>query len=276
MKYFEYGTEHPELMVMLPGGGVCYRGAIPTALEMAKTYHVILVAYDGFNPDEPDTEFTTVTNEARQLGDYITERYGGRIDVLYGVSYGCFVLMDVLADERLRITTTIADGMPTMDYPDIKSPLLQNIYLLFLTGFSYLLIGRAGPLRKKLICKMMGRSEESLDRIIYRDATWNSWRNEDKCMIGRHKDLSLFGRTDMYVWHGVKSSTEKKLAKHVGEWKEKGYPFTYKVFSNMGHGTLAGEHPEEFAKEVRAAHRTSVEKLSAKGAENETSRGESV
>jgi len=29
MKYFEFGQEHPELMVMLPGGGVCYRGALP-------------------------------------------------------------------------------------------------------------------------------------------------------------------------------------------------------------------------------------------------------
>ena len=53
MKYFEFGQENPELMVLLPGGGVCYRGAIPIAEEMAKVYHVVLVAYDGFNPDEP-------------------------------------------------------------------------------------------------------------------------------------------------------------------------------------------------------------------------------
>lgn len=30
----------------------------------------------------------------------------------------------VLVDDRLT-TTTIADGMPTMDYADIKSPVLQ-------------------------------------------------------------------------------------------------------------------------------------------------------
>ena len=42
MKYFEFGQEHPELMVMLHGGGVCYRGALPVAEEMAKTYHVVL------------------------------------------------------------------------------------------------------------------------------------------------------------------------------------------------------------------------------------------
>ena len=54
MKYFEFGQGNPELMVMLPGGGVCYRGA---------------------------------------------------------PSCGTFVLMDVLADRRLTITTTIAAGI---------------------------------------------------------------------------------------------------------------------------------------------------------------------
>lgn len=43
-----------EMMVMLHGGGVCYRGALPVAEEMAKFYHVVLVAYDGFNPDGPE------------------------------------------------------------------------------------------------------------------------------------------------------------------------------------------------------------------------------
>ena len=162
MKYFEFGRGNPELMVMLHGGGICYRGAIPVAQELAKVYHVVLVAYDGFNPDEPETEFISTRDEAKRLGDYIAEHYGGKIDILYGVSYGTFVLMDVLADERLTVTTTIADGMPTMDYADIKNPVLQNIYLFFLTGFAYRLIGKAGPIRKKIVCKMMGRTEESL------------------------------------------------------------------------------------------------------------------
>lgn len=260
MKYFEFGRKNPELMVMLHGGGICYHGAIPVAQELAKVYHVVLVAYDGFNPDEPETEFISTRDEAKRLGDYIAEHYGGKIDILYGVSYGTFVLMDVLADERLTVTTTIADGMPTMDYADIKNPVLQNIYLFFLTGFAYRLIDKAGPIRKKIVCKMMGRTEESFDRIVYRDATWRSWVNQDRCMIGRHKDFGLFERTDMYIWHGIKSSTEKKLAKHIKEWQDKGYAFTYKVFPNMGHGALAGEYPKEFSKEVQAAHRRSLER----------------
>lgn len=74
MKYFEFGREHPELMVMLHGGGTSYRGMLPTAQEMGRVYHVILVAYDGFNPDEPETEFQSPMDEAKRLGDYLAER----------------------------------------------------------------------------------------------------------------------------------------------------------------------------------------------------------
>ncbi len=79
MKYFEFGTENPELMVMLHGGGTTYLGMLPTAKVMAKVCHVVLVAYDGFDPDEPETEFVSSMDEARRLGDYIVEHYHRQI-----------------------------------------------------------------------------------------------------------------------------------------------------------------------------------------------------
>lgn len=50
MKYFEYGKEHGVIAVILHGGGTSYRGVEPTAKLLGEKYHVILVAYDGFNP----------------------------------------------------------------------------------------------------------------------------------------------------------------------------------------------------------------------------------
>ena len=42
--------------------------------------NVLLVAYDGFNPSELETECRSPMGEAKRLGDYIAEHYGGKID----------------------------------------------------------------------------------------------------------------------------------------------------------------------------------------------------
>ena len=200
MKYFEFGQQNKTLMVMLHGGGVCYRGALPVAEALAKDFHVVLVAYDGFNPTEPDTEFVSVMDEAKRLGDYIVEHYGGKIDILYALSYGCRVLLEVLADPRLTIITTIADGMSTHDYPNIKSKLGKEIYTFFFTGFFYQMMSKAGPIRKKLIAKLTGRSLEEAERLLYPDASWQSWKNQDYCLVGRPMDLSVFRNSSWASW----------------------------------------------------------------------------
>lgn len=261
MKYFEFGKENTEIMVVFHGGGICYRAALPTAEVLLGKYHVILVAYDGFNPSEPGTEFKSVVDEARRLGDYIIENYDGKIDILYGISFGCRILREVLADTRLTITTTIADGMETYDYPDIKSEWGKRICCFVMSGLGYVLFGKAGPKRKKLIAKSMGRSLEDIDRILYPDATYRSWRNQDYSCFGRHFNFDDFKRTDMYIWHGISSSVEKKLASNIKKWQDAGYAFTYKVFPNIGHGGLAAEHPEQFLEEVILAHESSLRKV---------------
>lgn len=241
MKYFEFGSENPELMVMLHGGGTSYLGMLPTANKMAKVYHVVLVAYDGFNPDEPETEFVSPMDEAKRLGNHIVEHYGGKIDILYGISYGCRVLMEVLSATRLTITTTIADGMSLRDYPDIKSKWGKDVYCFFFTGLFYAVMGHPGPRRKKFLAKITGRTPDEAERILYGKATWRSWKNQDYYLIGKKTDYSLFEKTDMHLWYGIKGTVDKKLSRGLADLKSRGYPFRVKIFADLGHGGLAGE-----------------------------------
>ena len=254
MKYFEFGKENKELMVLLHGGGTSYLGILPTVKKIAEQYHVILTAYDGFNPSEPETEFRSVAYEARRLEDYIIDNYDGKVDILYGLSYGCRTLMQVLEDNRLAITTTIADGMSLKDYPDIKSDVLKEIYLFFFTGTFFVIMGRAGKLRKRFLAKITGRSLEEADRILYTKASWKSWKNQDKCLIGKKTDYSVFQNTDMHIWYGVKGTVDRKLSAGLEDLKQKGYPFTCKIFEDMGHGGLIGENTGQFIREVEKAH----------------------
>ena len=259
MKYFEYGKDNKELMVVLHGGGTSYKGIEPTAELLGQKYHVILVAYDGFNPSEPDTEFKSPMDEAKRLGDYVVENYGGKIDILYGLSYGCRILMEILSDERLTITTTIADGMSLREYPDIKSDLGKNVYCFFFTGLFYSIMGRPGPKRKKFLAKITGRDIKEADRILYGKATWKSWKNQDYYLIGKKTDYSLFKRTPVFMWYGIKGSVDKKLSSNLKELKKAGYPFEEKIFTNLGHGGLAGEHPQQFIEEITKAYQSCLQ-----------------
>lgn len=257
MKYFEFGTSNPELLVILHGGGASYRGAEPSARLLSQKYHVVLVAYDGFNPTEPDTVFQSPMDEAQRVGDYLVEHYGGKVDVLYGISYGCRILMEVLADPRLTITTTIADGMGLKDYPNIRSKLGKDIYCFFYTGLFYAVMGHPGPRRKKFLARIAGRSPEEADRILYGRATWQSWKNQDYYFLGRKTDYTLFARTRMFLWYGIKGSVDKKLSAGLDKLQQTGVPFTVKIFPDLGHGGLAGEQPQRFLEEITLAHEQS-------------------
>ena len=58
----------------------------------------------------------------------------------------------------------------------------------------------------------------------------------------------------MHIWYGIKGTVDKK------ELKAKGYPFTCKIFEDMGHGGLVGENTERFIEEATEAHRHARQK----------------
>lgn len=149
--------------------------------------------------------------------------------------------------------------MSLRNYPDIKSKWGKDVYCFFLTGLFYAVMGHPGPRRKKFLAKISGRTPEKADRILYGKATWRSWRNRDYDLIGKKADYSLFEKTDMYLWYGIKRNVDQKLSAGLDALRQRGYPFEVKIFTNLGHGGLAGEHPEEFSKEVQAAHRRTLE-----------------
>lgn len=99
-----------------------------------------------------------------------------------------------------------------------------------------------------------GRTIDEANRLLYRNATWKSWKSQDYCLIGKKTDYNLFKRTNMYLWYGIKGTVDKKFSAQLEKLKSQGYPFKYKIFTEIGHGGLAGEHPEQFLEEMIKAH----------------------
>ena len=68
-----------------------------------------------------------------------------------------------------------------------------------------------------MIARLIGRKPEEAERLLYPDATWKSWKNQDACLIGRPMNFEVFKNTDMHIWHGINSQVERKLAKDIQE-----------------------------------------------------------
>ena len=62
----------------------------------------------------------------------------------------------------------------------------------------------------------------------------------------------------MFLWYGIKGTVDKKLSANLDKLREAGYPFELKIFPELGHGGLAGEHPAQFVEEVSAAWKKSL------------------
>ena len=82
-----------------------------------------------------------------------------------------------------------------------------------------------------------------------------------------HRDARITGAESrdpyesfMHIWYGIKGTVDKKLSVGLEELKKQGYPFSYKIFPDMGHGGLIGENTERFIEEVEAVHNLSFEK----------------
>ena len=161
-------------------------------------------------------------------------------------------------NEKDENWTEKIDGMGLKDHPNIKSKCGKDVNCFFFTGLFYAVMGHPGPRRKRFLSKISGRTLEEAERILYGRATWKSWRDQDYYLIGKKTDYSLFTKTDMHLWYGIKGSVDKKLSKNLGALKASGYPFAVKIFTDLGHGGLAGEHPEQFVREVSATHEKSL------------------
>ena len=66
-----------------PAARTSYLGVLPTAKKIAEKYHVVLLAYDGFNPSEPETEFQSLAYEAGCLIGENTERFIKEVDAVH-------------------------------------------------------------------------------------------------------------------------------------------------------------------------------------------------
>lgn len=249
MKFFEFGQENEKTLLLLCGWSVDWQGAMPTIEALKKQYHVIVDAYEGFNSGEPQTTFKSVVNEGQTAADYIAENFGGKLDIIYGISLGGLVMTELLMDKRITVHTAIADGLMVEEFPRFHKESTKKFVAKLLSGLAYTFMVRHRAFLG-LVAKIMGRTKEQFDTVVYKDASRESYFNGYYMLMNYAYKYEVFAKTDFYVWH---SNIEKGSIKKIKRLKEQGHPFMHQIFTNVGHGGFA-QQPERLIKEINNAY----------------------
>lgn len=249
MKYFEFGIENETTLLLLHGVDTTWQISFGRFIELAKEkYHIIAVAEDGFNPDEPAVDAVSVIDEAKKVTEYLVDKFDGRIDIILGESLGGMIMTEIMLDSRIKVHTAIADGFTIMEFPEFKHDLpkrmlssaIAEIELFFFKKFS-----------KKLLAKLVGlKNEEELKQMLYTDMSKTTLYNLEYSMMPYRYKYEAFNLADTYLWHGEKEPGLKHVRKKVDRNK---YHFKHKVFPDCGHGSLLLQ-PERLLQEVNLAY----------------------
>ncbi len=244
MKYFEFGKENKTTLLLLHGADTTWQMSFQPFIDAAKKrFHIIAVAEDGFNPDEPNIDATSVIDEAHRITEWLVEHLDGRVDIILGESLGGMIMTEILLDPRIKVHTAIADGFTILEYPNFKHDLPKRVFAGILTYVQLFAFKHMG-----LFSRILG---EDIDSMIYKQTSKTTLFNLEYSMMPYRYKYEAFGLSDSYIWHGEKEPGLKHVLRKIDRSE---YHFKHKVFLGRGHGSLLLE-PERLLREVELAYK---------------------
>ena len=94
MRYVEYGTQNPETVILLHGGGLSWWNYRDVAQLLSDRFHVVLPILDGHA--DSDAPFTSIEDNAARIIAHIDEHFGGNVLAVGGLSLGGQIAVEML------------------------------------------------------------------------------------------------------------------------------------------------------------------------------------
>ena len=238
MKTVEYGLGHPEVVVLLHGGGLSWWNYKEAALCLAERYHVVLPILDGHAGS--DAPFATMEDNARRVIAYIHQRFGGHVHLLGGLSLGGQIVVEVLAQcghicDYAVVESALARPMPLT--AALVKPSFSMCYpLIKMRWFSKLQCWALG-IRATLFEDYYRDTAciEKSDLIAFMTANAN-YQLKDSLAECRAKTLVLVGSRERLVM--------KKSAAMIAQRLPSARMM---VLQGLGHGELSINHGRQYA-----------------------------
>lgn len=245
MLFNEFGNKKNPVILCLHGMLQDWHSEYELVKPLEKEFHLIVPAMDGMYPNSP--EFTTFSEQCRQIEEYIENKYEGHIRGVFGCSQGAMVLSELLARNKVKIDVAVLDGIYLAHQGNIAA------------WFGYIVFkkvknnGGKFPNAMDIPMKLMGLGEEDYKMFeeIYWDVSDTSMKNNFYENYNYHVNPDIKNtKTKIHIWCGEKEpyalKSHKILKKYITDYEEK-------IFEGMGHGQMMLQHNEEFFNLVRDA-----------------------
>lgn len=238
MKYVEYGTQNPNTVIVLHGGGLSWWNYREVAELLQAHYHVILPILDGHA--DSDTPFVSIEKNAARIIAFLDEHFDGRVLALGGLSLGGQIVVEMLAQRPDICQFALIESAL------VKPMKLTGALIAPIFGMSY------GLIKQKWFAKMQS-AYLGIPKELFDDYYRDTCKIEKADMIAFLKANSLYSVKQSLADTAaavkiVAGAREQKRIRDSAKRLNDHIPgSTMDILSGLRHGELSLCYPEKYA-----------------------------
>lgn len=242
MKFLEYGVNTAPLVLLIHGMGCTGEHSFQTAKDLlADSYKVIIVCLNGY--DEPTNVFTSISDEACQIANYINMHYNGKLHTLLGMSMGGFIALELLTRHHISTEKLILDSGYMPPWSKITAKPMSKMVAW---GFHKLITGKSNLLISGSMKQIMGYCFLPKDLCSF--SSKETIRNSEySCLTYQLPELTVLSNTYIEYWYGTK---DKNMICGLKSLKEKLPHIKEVCFGDYGHGEFMFTYPNEYGQKI--------------------------
>lgn len=249
MDAHEFGIGNRRKIVLIPGNMMCWRQFENVIPLLAQDYHVTAISTDGYDGGGKTT-FTTAEDSARKLEGYIRQHLNGRIDLVFGESFGCATAGMLFHRQEVRVGSMILSGPQYM-----RLGILTGLMKAIIPRNQYRLIDQMQA-KKKLpwLLKLYTRTDDDKLLAQFRNvppnvslATLKNAMNESLSLYDAIDSFEPDSAARVAIWRGAKEPNMRTALQKL----RRAYPNAEDIpFEGFGHGEIMA-NPEMMAEGIR-------------------------
>ncbi len=242
MVFREYGTDKPQTIPFLHGGGLSWWNYRAEAEMLEADYHIVLPVLNGHA--DSGRVFTSIEDQAAELIEWIDDRYGGSVLLIGGLSLGAQILLEMLSQRQVICRYALVESA------SVVPSRLTNALIGPAFGSSY------GLIRNRRFSKLQFRSlhmDDSLFEDYYRDT----------CKIAKADMIAFLKANTSYALKPAIAGTAARVHAVAGEKEtsvilrsvdiiRKTIPdCVTTLLPGLRHGEFSINHPDRYARYLK-------------------------